>query len=158
MDSVQEPDRISADADVAVGQQDVVPLTRPGHRAEDITQHRLCTARPCLPHALSGHVDAHRDQPASGQGAHQAPRTAADVQGGPRTVVEEQPVVALVGVAQPVVRRQGQDGARAVDPFTRDARERSVHDVDRAELQWLQQHDGLPRTRDGGTNRRGLGQ
>jgi hypothetical protein len=70
VDSVQEPDRISTDADVAVGQQDVVPLTRPGHRAEDITQHRLRTARPCLPHALSGHVDAHRDQPAGGQGAH----------------------------------------------------------------------------------------
>ncbi len=76
---MQQKERIPADADVAVGEQQCLPAPFAGDGLEDVTQQRAPATRPGLDDGGAGHIDAQGREASRGQCLDEPARSAPDV-------------------------------------------------------------------------------
>ncbi len=97
--AAQQPARVAADADVAVGEQQVPPAAVPGQRGEDVAAQRGRAAGAGQPDGRRADVDAERRVAEPVQGAGEPARSAADVERRPGAAVEQRGVAGQVVAA-----------------------------------------------------------
>ena len=97
--AAQQEARVAADADVAVGEQQVPPSAVPGQGGEHVAAQRGGAAGSGEPDGGGADVDAERGYAEPVQGAGEPPRSAADVQRRPGAAGEQRAVAGHRGVA-----------------------------------------------------------
>lgn len=97
----EDPLRIAADPDVAIGQQCVRPATRSRQRPEQIPAQRGRTTKPGDSHRRWRDIYAERKHPTLQQGRDQSSGTATEVQRRPVAAASQRPIRPTITAGQP---------------------------------------------------------
>jgi hypothetical protein len=88
----QQPNGIAADADIAVGEKDMLPASLVGQWLEDVTSQSRRTTAPSLPDRLSRDIHAQHRPASVGEGRGQSSGPTPDIQGRAAAPVDQSTV------------------------------------------------------------------